>query len=455
MGEDALEGMNESEGPDESSGNESEDTGAPEEAADPEDNNDSGGSNHESTEGPGGDDGPQNSEETQHPRRRWWSPLHISARVVVALLSISALVVTGYAYTTLDQLQSSVTTTDAIRESNDNPGEGDDEDPGHMPPDDDGTIDILLVGSDARTDMQGKPLSASMLRKLRTENKPGAQTDMLMILRLPEDGTPTGVSILRDSWVDVPHGEQGKINSVYGVAKEQELARLRNEGTTDRAERERQSDHKGRKALVQTMQDFTGIRIDHYAEVNLLGFYLLTETLGGVEVCLNQATSDPDSGANFRAGPQVVSGVEALSFVRQRKNLPRGDLDRIVRQQAFLASALNQVLSAGTLADPDRLEELTDTMRRSLVLDSDLSLLEFAEQIAGMTSGEFSFVTIPVVETAARSPDGQQSIVTVDVPQVRSFLKDLVEHAPEPAGGGSLPVAAPAQITAGGVPCVN
>ncbi|ASR38939.1 LytR family transcriptional regulator [Prauserella marina] len=368
------------------------------------------------------------------PARRKRSPWRIAARSAVVLLSALALVATGYAYTVLDGLQDSVQTTDALQQ---NSG-GEEGTP--PPPQDDGATDILLVGTDSRTDMEGNALPLDMLKQLRTEDKQGISTDTLIIMRIPKDGgSPRAISIPRDAWVDVPQGGEGKINSAYGAAKESVSARLWAEGGHAAADVEKESDQAGRRALVKTVQDFTRIHIDHYAEVNLLGFYLLTEALGGVEVCLNNATYDKDSGANFAAGPQVVSGGEALSFVRQRKNLPRGDLDRIVRQQAFLASALDSVLSAGTLTEPGRLDQLTETLRRSLVLDPDLDLLGFAEQAKGIASGDIEFVTIPVVEVAARSDDGQ-SIVSVDKEAVRAFVKDIIESEGEqPSGGGSAP----------------
>jgi LCP family protein required for cell wall assembly len=384
-------------------------------------------------------------------------------RTVVALLSVVALGVTGYAYSTLDRLQDNVTTTDALR-FNDAPP--DDEHP--PPPENDGATDILLVGTDSRTDMEGRPLPAHVLAQLRTESSPGVSTDTLIVLRIPHDGSPpTGISIPRDTWVEVPGRGHAKINSVYGVAKYDAERALRAKGVTDRAELSRESDQAGRAALVRTVQRFIDVRVDHYAEVNLLGFYLLTEALDGVRVCLNNPTSDPDSGANFAAGVQTVSGGEALSFVRQRKGVPQGDLGRIQRQQAFLASALHKVLSAGTLTDPQRLEKLAKTLRKSLVLDADLDLLEFAEQTRGIASGDFSFVTIPVVDIAAWSPDGEQSIVTVDVAEVREFVAGVVpdsarqsggdESEPGPSGGGSAPQTSPDDegITADGVTCVD
>ncbi|MFS8582929.1 MAG: LCP family protein, partial [Limnochordales bacterium] len=107
-----------------------------------------------------------------------------------------------------------------------------------------------------------------------------------------------------------------------------------------------------------TVEELTGRKIDNYASVNLLGFYEITEAVGGVEVCLKQATSDKDSGADFAAGHQTISGGDALAFVRQRHGLPRGDLDRIVRQQAFMAGLAKKVLSTQTLTDPDKLNDL-------------------------------------------------------------------------------------------------
>lgn len=364
----------------------------------------------------------------------------ITRRIALGLVSLLALGTTGYAYVTKDQLQNNVPTTNALSKPDDPAA----------PPADDGAKDILLVGSDARTDAQGNPLPLRVLKELRTEEKPGVNTDTIIILRVPKNGgKPSGVSIPRDTWTDIPGRGKNKVNSAYGFAKTDYANAHR--GEPDQAKLERDSDQVGRKALVQTVQDLTQIRIDHYAEVNLLGFYLLTEALGGVKVCLNHSTEDKDSGADFRRGEQVVSGGEALSFVRQRKNLPRGDLDRIVRQQTFLSSALNQVLSAGTLTSPSTMGNLLDVVRRSIVLDEGLDLLEFAQQAKGIASGDLTFTTIPVVNINGRSADGQ-SIVEIDPVAVRTFVTGLVGRG-APSGGGGAAGAAP--VLAAGVPCVN
>ncbi|WP_166459536.1 LCP family protein [Amycolatopsis pithecellobii] len=366
---------------------------------------------------------------------------------LLALLSVIALAATGYAYLTYHEVQSDLRTTDIL-------GEPDTPDV-KPPPADDGAEDILLVGVDARTDMQGNPLPLSMLRTLRTEQSGTINTDTLIVLRVPRNGAkPTAISIPRDTYVDIPHGGQAKINSVYGMAKATAAAQLHATGRRDAAGIERDSDQAGRKALVQTIQNLTQVRIDHYAEVNLLGFYLITEALGGVDVCLNHATEDKDSGADFTAGRHTVTGAEALSFVRQRKNLPRGDLDRIVRQQVFLGSALNKVLSGGVLTNPATLGQLTDALRRSLVLDPGFDLLQFADKAKGLASGDMRFETIPVITINGRSPDGQ-SIVQVDPHAVQQFAAGLAGRASGGGGaaaGGLVPAAHSARPN---VTCVN
>jgi anionic cell wall polymer biosynthesis LytR-Cps2A-Psr (LCP) family protein len=142
-------------------------------------------------------------------------------------------------------------------------------------------------------------------------------------------------------------------------------------------------------------------------------------------VCLRRPTSDPNSGADFRAGVQTVSGAAALSFVRQRDGLPNGDLGRIRRQQVFLAAAARKVLSAGTLTSPHRLSGLLTALRRSVVTDPGLDLTTLVRQAQNFVDGDIEFVTIPVVDPDARSPTGQ-SIVRVNQRAVHQFVRNLI-----------------------------
>ena len=294
------------------------------------------------------------------------------------------------------------------------------------PPVDDGADDYLVVGSDTRTDAQGHPLPAAVLRQLRTEAADGVNTDTIILLRVPKDGSKGhAISIPRDTYVSIPGYRDDKINAAYGVTKYRTAERLRAEGKTDRAEIERLSDTAGRSALAAAVQNITGVRVDHYAEVNLYGFYLLTRAIGGVTVCLNRSTSDPNSGDNFRKGVQTISGTSALAFVRQRDGLPRGDLDRIVRQQVFLGAALRQVLNTGLLTDQAKLGALTDAAAKSIVVSPGLDVLQLARHLSSMADGSVEFATIPVVAIGARNERGQ-SIVTVDVPAVKQFVAGLI-----------------------------
>ncbi len=358
---------------------------------------------------------------TTRRRRRPWL---VTGRVAVALISAIALAITGIAWYGVEVFRHGTNTTPVLSELNSAPGQ---------PATDDGADDILLVGSDSRTDAQGRPLPAGVLARLRTTFDAGVNTDTIIVLRIPDHGGKAyAVSIPRDTYVSIPGWHNDKINAAYGVIQAQTAQRLQNSGVTDRTEIQQKSQQAGQLALIESVQNLTGIHIDHYAEINLYGFYLLSKAIGGVEVCLRHATSDKNSGADFRAGEQSISGSDALSFVRQRDNLPNGDLDRIVRQQVFLASAVRKILSAGTLTSPSALSGLVKTVQSSVITDPDLDITTLAQQAGSLVGGNVEFVTIPVVNDNARSPSGQ-SIVEVDVPTVHRFLANLLASSPPPS----------------------
>src|SRR5699024_2829043 len=115
-------------------------------------------------------------------------------------------------------------------------------------------------------------------------------------------------SLPRDSYVAIPGHGTHKINSAYARGKIAEQNRLRTQGVTDPQELETRGNQAGARTLITTVEQLTGATIDNYASINLLGFYDITEAIGGVEVCLNAAVNDPYSGANFEAGHQKISG---------------------------------------------------------------------------------------------------------------------------------------------------
>lgn len=331
-------------------------------------------------------------------------------QIIVASLAILVLVVTGFAWRSVDSLRSNIATAGGL-------GLGGGAD---------GAVDILMVGTDSRTDAHGNALSQAELDSLRAGDEVASNTDTIVLIRVPNDGSSaTAISIPRDSYVEVPGIGMSKINAAYGATKETRRLELVEQGVTD-ADAESQSTEAGREALIESVADLTGITVDHYAEVGLLGFVLLTDAVGGVDVCLNAPVDEPLSGANFPAGEQTLSGADALSFVRQRHDLPRGDLDRIVRQQVFMASLVRSVLSAKTLSNPSTLNQLSGAVQRSVVLDSDWDILEFATKLQDLAGGKVKFETIPAVDINGVTDYGE-SIVEVDPAAVKRYVEGLLD----------------------------
>ncbi|UIZ92611.1 LCP family protein [Corynebacterium sp. CNCTC7651] len=304
----------------------------------------------------------------------------------------------------------------------------------------DGAVDILLVGSDSRTDAQGQPLSEEELARLNAGIADGeVNTDTIMVVRIPADGSrATAVSIPRDTYVHTEEYGNLKINGVYGAHAAEKREELVERGMAPGQQMEQQVARAGQEGLIQAVADLTGVEVDHFAQVGLLGFVLLTDAVGGVEVCLNEAVNEPLSGANFPAGVQTLDGAQALSFVRQRHDLPRGDLDRIVRQQAYMASLVRKMLSAGTLANPARLRDLANAAERSVTIDQGWDVMGLAQQMSGLAGGNVTFTTIPVTSVNGVGDYGE-SIVTVDVAEVHRFMADQLAQEEDAEDADATP----------------
>ncbi|MFE3541851.1 LCP family protein [Nocardia sp. NPDC059177] len=339
------------------------------------------------------------------------------AKLMVAISAVLVLALTGFAWRSVDNLIANI---DRIGDLGLGGGR-------------DGAVDILLVGVDSRTDAHGNPLTTAERNMLHAGDEVGTNTDTIVLVRVPNDGrSATAISIPRDSYVDVPGQGKAKINSAYGATKETERAKLLDKGSSQ-AEAERASTKAGRQALIKSVATLTGITVDHYAEVSLLGFVLLTDAVGGVEVCLNEAVDEPLSGADFPAGQQRLDGQQALSFVRQRHGLQRGDIDRIVRQQVFMAQLVGQLLNARILANPGKLSDISEAVGRTVVLDEDWDVLAFLQQLKDLSGGEVEFDTIPVADLNSMTSAGE-SVVRVEPKTVQAYVSGLVgEEDDEPA----------------------
>lgn len=296
----------------------------------------------------------------------------------------------------------------------------------------DGAIDILLVGSDSRTDAHGNPLSQEELATLRAGDDISTNTDTIILIRIPNNGeSATAISIPRDSYVQAPGLGKMKINGVYGSVHLEKLKQLVEQQGMDPGEAEPIAVEAGREALIKTVANLTGVTVDHYAEIGLLGFALITDALGGVDVCLKDPVYEPLSGADFPAGWQKLNGPQALSFVRQRHDLPRGDLDRVTRQQAVMASLAHEVISGKTLSSPATLSRLEAAVQRSVVLSDGWDIMDFVDQLQKLAAGNVAFATIPVLREDGWSDDGMQSVVRVDPAAVQEWVTSLLNEQDE------------------------
>ncbi|OLM33499.1 Cell envelope-associated transcriptional attenuator LytR-CpsA-Psr, subfamily A1 [Pseudonocardia sp. Ae717_Ps2] len=346
-------------------------------------------------------------------------------RLAVAVLSALTVLLTGAAWTLYRDVTGGITTTNLLFGGSAG-----------------GEQNILLVGVDSRTDAQGNPLPADVLAQLRSGAESGVlNSDTIIVVHLPADGgSATAFSIPRDSEVSIPGIGRNKINAAYPQTKAQTASRLVAEGVRDPRQIDQDSSQAGRQALIDTVQDLTGLAIDHFAEVNLLGFYNLTNAVGGVDVCLKAPAKDAFSGADSPAGPQTISGADALAFVRQRHGLAGGDLSRINRQQVFLAAVANKVLSSGTLTDPRKLGALVEVIQQSVVIDSGWDLLGFAREASSIAAGKMDFLTIP---TGGPETTGGKDVLLVDPAEVRDFVARHTEPEPEEAAATSTEAAPP------------
>jgi LCP family protein required for cell wall assembly len=335
------------------------------------------------------------------------------SRALATLLSLGVLVGSGYGWIAYRTLGSSITHVAGLPAGNgaaDDPAEN-----------------ILLVGDDHR------PADASpqVLAELSTGQDGGStNTDTMMVLHIPAGGgKPTVISLPRDSWVGIPGVGMRKLNSAFanGAA---------NGG----------GDAGGMRLLIETVQNLTGLQIDHFARISLLGFYDIAQVLGPIQVCLNEAVDDPYSGTNLPAGVSTLNAKQALSFVRQRHGLPRGDLDREVRQQYFLSAELGKVTSGGVLLDPVKLERLLQAVGSAVQTDPGLDLLSFASEFSSLSAGDVTFTTIPTLGTPTiRDSSGASvSIVAVDTAALPAFITAIVG---QPSAYTAATAAAPASTT--------
>ena len=303
--------------------------------------------------------------------------LLLTAAASVAILAVSA---SGYALVSWST--ASIERIDAFDGVEDRPG-----------PNAAGTTTFLLVGTDGRDGMTR--LQQRTLHVGSEAVAAGRRADTMLLLRVSERrGKIEVVSLPRDSYVTIPartsdDGDavperRNKLNAAYAFG--------------------------GPSLTVATIERSTGVRVDHYVEVDFLGFVDLVDAIGGVPVCTPVALRDKKAGLRLAAGRQRVDGETGLAYVRARELDGRADLGRVERQQRFLAAMARRATSGDVLLDPRAVVRLLDAAMSAVRADPGLSqaaLVDLATSLRHVTGDDISFSTVPIADPSYRAPDGQ------------------------------------------------
>src|SRR5690625_345546 len=241
------------------------------------------------------------------------------------------------------------------------------------PPEGEDSINILLAGLDGENS---------------TENESGSRSDAVMVLHVDGDRENAYlVSIPRDSWVSIPGQGENKVNAAYSLG--------------------------GPSLYVQTIEELTGLSIDHLAVIDWSGFRGLTDALGGVELDFDEEVQAAE-GQTFPAGENTLSGEEALQYVRERKDLPGGDFDRVKRQQNYLRALMQQTLSSDTLSSPGKMLDVANSITDATKVDDQLTtngIIQMGVSMRGIRGDDVEFLTVP---TDGTGTVGDASVVNYD-----------------------------------------
>ncbi|MFD0446367.1 LCP family protein [Streptomyces indonesiensis] len=242
---------------------------------------------------------------------------------------------------------------------------------------DNGSMDILVLGSDSRAGKNAK----------YGTDEGTSRSDTAMIVHVYKGHKKASViSIPRDTLIQRPScttkgGQQtpavqaAMFNSAYEAG--------------------------GPACTIKTVESMTGIRMDHFLEVDFSGFKQLIDDLGGVNITTTAPIHDPKSHLDLEASPHTLDGEQSLGLVRTRHGVGDGsDLGRIKLQQAFVKALLDQVKHVDLFGNPKKLYDLADTSTKALTTDSELAsvskLKGFAESLKGIGSGNMKMTTLPV-----------------------------------------------------------
>ncbi|MGD9988023.1 LCP family protein [Pseudonocardia sp.] len=250
-------------------------------------------------------------------------------------------------------------------------------------PADTGALTFLLVGTDSRATeaTTGSDAPAGV-------NAGSQRSDVIMLAQIaPNRSQASIVSIPRDSWVDIPGRGKNKINAAYAFG--------------------------GPSLLIETVENMTKVRVDHFAVIDFSGFQNMVDSVGGIDVRVAKTTST-FGGYTFHEGLNHLDGAAALAYVRQRYELPRGDLDRAARQQNALKALLSKAVENGSFANVGALYDLADATTKTVSVDDTLTnngLRGLAFDLRELRPAGVTFLTTPV---RGLGMEGAQSVVYLD-----------------------------------------
>ena len=241
-----------------------------------------------------------------------------------------------------------------------------------------GELNVLVLASDSRGPVAEVSEDATST---------GQRSDVMMLVHIDANREHVQVvSIMRDSWVDVPGHGPAKINAAMSWG--------------------------GTPLAVQTVEQLLGVRIDHVALIGFAGFKQMTDALGGVTVDV-PAPFD-EGGYHFTSGSTKMNGDQALVFVRQRYAFADGDFQRVRNQQAFLQSLAARIVSSGTLTNPQKMSKLVLAIAQNLSVDSGLTaqrMLDIGFSLGDLRPNDVTYLTAP---TAGTGMEADQSVVYID-----------------------------------------
>ncbi|MBT2439381.1 LCP family protein [Streptomyces sp. ISL-36] len=274
---------------------------------------------------------------------------------------------------------------------------------------DNGSMDILVLGSDSRS---GANAAYGV-------DEGGARSDTAMVVHVYQGHQKAAVvSIPRDTLVDRPACTDG--NGTTVAAQQRAMFNTAYEAG-------------GPACAVKTVESMSGIRMDHYIEVDFTGFKKLIDELGGVGITTTEAIKDPKSHLDLAPGTHTLDGEQSLGLVRTRKSVGDGsDLGRIQLQQAFIKAFIDQVKDVGVFSNPKKLLGLADTATKAITPDSELDsvneLMSFAKGLAGLGAEDVDMITMPV----RYDPADPNRVVPLRA-QSRQVWQALLSDRPIPA----------------------